>query len=87
MSRLEESVNAISESVQAMQKRSDEQERNMLRDRIGQSYRYYQERGYWNRMEKEAFEGLVASYESVGGKNGYVHEKCVPASLEWKIVD
>ena len=87
VSRLEESVNAISESVQAMQKRSDEQERNMLRDRIGQSYRYYQERGYWNRMEKEAFEGLVASYESVGGKNGYVHEKCVPASLEWKIVD
>ena len=87
MSRLEESVNDISTSVQNMQKRSDERERNMLRDRIGQSYRYYNERGYWNRMEKEAFDGLISSYELVGGKNGFIHDKCIPASMEWKIVD
>lgn len=85
--RLENSVNEISASVKAMQAKSDERERNRLRDRIGQSYRYYNEKGCWNRMEKEAFDGLVASYESVGGTNGFVHEKAIPASMTWTIID
>ena len=84
---LKGSINKVAGQVAALQKKSDAAERNRLRDRIGQAYRYYNEKGQWNSMEKEAFNGLIESYESVGGNNGFVHEKCIPASLEWKVIE
>ena len=64
-----------------------EARRNTLRDRIGESYRYYSQKGEWTSMEKEALEGLVHSYEQAGGTNGMVHQKVLPASVEWRIID
>lgn len=84
---LKASVKELSDHVTNLQKKNDDAERNRLRDRIGQAYRYYAERGQWNSMEKEAFNGLVESYEAAGGINGFVHEKAVPASCEWKVID
>ena len=84
---LQTSIKEVSEQVIAMQKRNDESEMNQLRDRIGQSYRYYKAKGCWNEMEKEAFNGLIASYEKAGGTNGFVHSIAIPASLEWQIID
>lgn len=84
---LQQSIKEVSDRVAMMQKRNDESEMNQLRDRIGQSYRYYKAKGCWNEMEKEAFNGLIASYEKAGGTNGFVHSIAIPASLEWQIID
>lgn len=81
------SVDKISKQVDDISESESITRRNTIRDRLNQSFRYYSQKGQWTTMEKEAFEGLVASYESAGGINGTVHSKIIPASLEWKIID
>lgn len=53
-------------------------ERNKLRDRLLQGYRYYTAQGEWTVMEAEAFWELFREYESRGG-NGYMHRVVEPA--------
>lgn len=62
---------------------SKRRERNKLRDRLLQSYRYYTSLEYnprkeWTRMESEAFGELFSDYEEADG-NGYVHTEIQPA--------
>ena len=82
-----ECLNGLKDSVDKMQAKQDSADRARLKDRIGQAYRYYKDKGEWNLMEKEAFNDLVISYELAGGQNSFVHDVCVPASLEWKVID
>lgn len=84
---LKASISKVSVQVKTMQDKQDETERNRLRDRIGQGYRYYEAKGEWTRLEQEAFEGLIQSYEAAGGTNGKVHQVIIPASLKWKVID
>ena len=86
-SEVMECLNQLKTSVDKMQAKQDSADRARLKDRIGQAYRYYKEKGEWNYMEKEAFDDLVSSYEQSGGENSFVHDICVPASLEWKIIE
>ena len=85
--RLEISVEKISNQVEEIKAAEMETRRNTLRDRIGQSYRYYSQKKQWNAMEKEAFDGLIKSYEQAGGVNGLVHSKIIPETIEWTIID
>ena len=69
--------------IDAMEKRTQKLERNKLRDRILQSFRYYTSKDKnpmqaWTRMEAEAFWELFRDYENMGG-NGYVHTEVQPA--------
>ena len=82
-----QNVDNLTRIVNKMQEQNNSAERARLKDRIGQSYRYYKERGCWTRMEKDAFDDLIASYEAAGGENSFVHEVCQPKSLEWDIID
>lgn len=87
MDEMKESVRRLSNQVEEIKNTEEETRRNTLRDRIGQSYRYYSQKKEWNMMEKEAFDGLVQSYEAAGGTNGFVHSICIPASMTWHIID
>lgn len=53
-------------------------ERNKLRDRLLQGYRYYTAQGEWTIMEAEAFWELFRDYESRGG-NGHMHRVVEPS--------
>ena len=87
ISGLKDSIDEVSAKVSDLQRKTNDAERNKLRDRIGQGYRYYRQKGQWNHIEKEAFEGLIESYEAAGGTNGFVHTKVIPESLTWEVVD
>ena len=52
---LPKTVDKISDQVASMREENNEAERSKLKDRINQSYRYYNQKGEWNRMEREAF--------------------------------
>lgn len=80
-------INVLSQMIIDMQNKADATERARLKDRISQAYRYYHEKGYWNRMEKEAFEDLIADYEAHGGQNSFVHSICEPESCTWKLIN
>ncbi|MDO4315626.1 MAG: hypothetical protein Q4C45_07590, partial [Oscillospiraceae bacterium] len=65
-----------------MEEDSKRRERNKLRDRLLQNYRYYTSKEHnpakaWTRMESDAFWELFGDYEGTDG-NGYVHTVVQP---------
>lgn len=85
---------AQGEQIARLKKMEDDQtrrERNRLRDRLLQSYRYYTDPacnpdGVWNTMEAEAFWEMFSDYEDVGG-DGYIHSVVQPAMNLLKVVE
>lgn len=85
---------AQNEQIDRLKKMEDDQtrrERNQLRDRLLQSYRYYTDpacnpAGVWNSMEAEAFWEMFSDYEDAGG-DGYMHSDVQPAMNLLKVVE
>ena len=80
---LKRSQDANTERLKIMEESQKKLERNKLRDRILQSYRYFTDKDRnpaqtWNRMEAEAFWELIGEYEKRDG-DGYVHTVVIPA--------
>lgn len=91
ISALKQSQDENTERLKIMEESQKRLERNKLRDRILQSYRYYTDKERnpgqtWNRMEVEAFWELFGEYEKRGG-NGYVHTVVQPAMNLLTIVE
>lgn len=61
-------------------------ERNKLRDKLLQSYRYYTKQEHWTQMEAEAFWALFKDYEDAGG-NDYMHTVVQPAMNLLQIIE
>lgn len=79
------------ERLVKMEETNKRRERNKLRDRLLQNYRYYTNKDSnpsqsWTRMESEAFWELFRDYEDAGG-NGYVHTEVLPAMERLKVVE
>lgn len=83
---LQDSVNELSNCVNKMQKKNDENEIARIGDRLTQAYNFYRKRGSWTQMEKWAFDNMVKQYKAAGG-NSWIDEVAYPASREWEIVD
>lgn len=78
-------------TLKDMQEKQERRDRNKLRDRLLQSYRYYTDieknpSQTWTRMESEAFWELFRDYEDAGG-NGYMHSTVQPAMNLLKVID
>lgn len=82
------------ESMQRLDKIESDakrRERNTLRDRLLQSYRYFTSTdhnpfGEWTKMESEAFEELYNDYVEAGG-NGYIHSEVKPTMDRLIVID
>ena len=83
---LNESVNGLSQQVQQMQQKNDENEVARMGDRLTQGFNFYRKRGTWSTMEKWAFDNMVKQYKASGG-DSWIDEVVVPASRSWEIVD
>ena len=82
---------SIQDTLKDMQERQDRRERNKLRNKLLQSYRYYTDleknpSQSWTRMESEAFWELFKDYEDAGG-DGYMHTVVQPAMSLLKVID
>lgn len=77
----------LSNCIVAEQHKSDVREMNKLKDTIRQAYSTYHREHQWNSMEKEAMEGLIASYESCGGNNSFVHSIVQKEMYTWEVID
>ena len=82
---------SIQNTLTDMQEKRDIRERNKLRDKLLQSYRYYTDiqknpNQSWTKMESEAFWALFKDYEEMGG-NGYMHTVVQPAMNLLKVTD
>lgn len=82
---------SIQDTLKNMQEKQDRRERNKLRNKLLQSYRYYTDleknpSQSWTRMESEAFWELFKDYEEAGG-DGYMHTVVQPAMNLLKVID
>ena len=82
---------SIQETLKDMQEKRDKREKNKLRDKLLQNYRYYTDvkrnpEQSWTKMESEAFWELFGDYEDMGG-DGYMHTIVQPAMNTLKIID
>ena len=89
--RLAESQQEIIESIKDMRQKQEKRERNKLRDKLLQLYRYYTDKKRnpdqtWTKMESEAFWELFRDYEDMGG-NGYIHTVVQPAMNNLIIIE
>lgn len=83
ISDLQKSQEEITEELRIIEERRKKTERNNLRDRLLQSFRYYtsQEKNpmaAWSEMEAEAFWKIFKDYEDLDG-NGHIHTVVQPA--------
>ena len=81
----------VMQKLDHMKDVTDRRERNRIRDRLLQAYRYYTNiesnpHQCWNNMEAEAFWEMFKDYEDAGG-NGFMHSVVVPAMEKLKVVD
>ena len=79
-------IDRLEEIEAANQKR----ERNKLRDRLLQSYRYFTSKEKnpmlaWSEMEAEAFWKIFKDYEELDG-NGHVHSEVQPAMRNLEVI-
>lgn len=82
ISTLKNSQNEIMQRLIAMEEQNKKRERNKLRDRLLQNYRYYTNieknpSQTWTEMESEAFWEMFKDYEEAGG-NGYMRSTVMP---------
>ena len=88
--RIENEINELKKAqteqqvqLKTMQEKSDRRERNKLRDRLLQSFRYYTNQKSnpmlaWTENESATFWDLFSDYEDAGG-DGFIHTEVQPA--------
>ena len=82
ISTLKDSQKEIMQRLIAMEEQNKKRERNKLRDRLLQNYRFYTNKEKnpsqtWTKMEAEAFWEMFKDYEEAGG-NGYMRSTVMP---------
>lgn len=88
---LEKKLTEMQDSTDKRFKENEEKENRRvqaeLKDKIGQSYRYYHEVKKINDIEMETLEGLIKTYEDYGGKNSFVHSLVKKEMYTWEHID
>lgn len=79
-----------SKRLDEMEEKSRRRERNQIRDRLLQSYRYYTSKEKnpmqaWSEMEADAFWKMFGDYDDAGG-NGHVHTEVQPAMRKLEVI-
>lgn len=83
---IQNTMKVISDKVDNLQNRINENDIATIGDRITQAYNFYRKRGTWTQIEKWAFDNMINQYRSSGG-DGWIDEVVYPRSREWEIVD
>lgn len=86
LQKLQLAVDNISDQVGEIQKRNDENEAAVLKDRIAQMYRYIYKKGSMTSMEKESLEDLIKAYSRYSS-NSFVHSVIEPALYNLPVID
>lgn len=84
---LNQNMTLVSNKLDLMDEESKQNKLAELKDKIGQSYRYYHEKQEWNSMEEETLRDLITRYEANGGENSFVHSVVLPESYIWRKVN
>lgn len=87
---MNESLNTLATEFKEAQAKTDEREKNDLRQKLIREYRLFTDprrnpAKAWSDMEQKAFMSQVRDYEALGG-NDYIHKTVLPAMYVLEIV-
>lgn len=93
-----ESLNEMSTKIDDMQKSTDERfeaseekqnkrVQSEIKERIAQSYRRYNLSKKITKMELEALEDSINTYEEHGGDNSFIHSVVQKEMYSWEVID
>ncbi len=90
-SAVRKDIQELTKRIEKMEEDTRRRERNKIRDRLLQNYRYYTNAETnptqsWSRMESDAFWDLFKEYEQAGG-DGYMHTEVQPAMNKLSIIE
>lgn len=85
-----DAIKNLQNRMEEIEATTQKRERNKLRDRLLQSYRYFtsEEKNpmqTWSEMEADAFWEIFGDYEKMGG-NGHVHTEVQPAMRHLEVI-
>lgn len=85
-----DAIKNLQNRMEEIEATTQKRERNKLRDRLLQSYRYFtsEEKNplqAWSEMEADAFWEIFGDYEKMGG-NGHVHTEVQPAMRRLEVI-
>ena len=94
--QLNNKIDSICQVLDEMQKNTDERfaqseaktnkrVQSDIKERIAQSYRRYDKTKKISRMELEALEDLIDTYENFGGQNSFVHSIVQKEMYTWEV--
>lgn len=72
------------ERFQKSEAKTNKRVQSDIKERIAQSYRRYNKTKQISRMELEALEDLIDTYESFGGENSFVHSVVQKEMYTWE---
>ena len=94
MKRYDDNQEKISESVKDILRRVDQSEERQnkrvqaeIKDKIAHLYRRYNSNKSISKMQLEALEDLIKTYEDHGGENSFVHSVVQKEMYTWKQID
>lgn len=85
MNELKDSVKCITDKIDIMQQREDQNAAARLKDRISESYRDYHKAWKITAREKEALKDLIDAYTKYS-ENSFVHSLVEVEMEQWDIV-
>lgn len=83
--KLTDKVDGICKKLVDMEQKENERVQSEIKESIAQAYRRYDETKQISKMEREALEGLIKTYEAHGGENSFVHSVVQKEMYTWKV--
>lgn len=91
-------IDDVFDKLEDMQKRTDERfaiseektnkrVQSDIKERIAQSYRRYNISKKISKMELEALEDLIVTYENYGGTNSFIHSVVQKEMYTWEVIE
>lgn len=87
LNKIEELQKNTNSRFEELEDRNNKRVRAELKDKIGDSYRYYHSKGKINDIELEALEDLIEAYEDAKGENSFVHSLVQKEMYTWEKID
>lgn len=85
--KLEDMQKRTDERFAISEEKTNKRVQSDIKERIAQSYRRYNISKKISRMELEALEDLIETYESYGGTNSFIHSVVQKEMYTWEVTE
>ena len=87
LDKIDEMQRNTNERFAISEEKENQRVQSEIKERIAQSYRYHHTSNKITSMELESLEDLIATYETHGGMNSFVHSVVQKEMYTWELIE